>query len=61
MNKFQIINSSQFGFLKGTSTSDGILNFVERVYSKLNKKEHTIGVGIDLSKAFDTVSLDILI
>ena len=61
MDKFGIINSCQFGFLKGKSTSDGILNFVEYVYGKLNTREHTIGVGVDLSKEFDTVNHDILI
>ena len=59
--KNNILNSQQFGFQKGRSTSDGILNFVEKVYSELNDRKSVFGVSIDFRKAFDTVCHDVLL
>ena len=45
----------QYGFRKGHSTSDGIMNFVGEVLQCFEKNFHMISVFIDLKKAFDTV------
>ena len=61
LNKYDVIFPRQFGFRTGRSTADAFLSMVEYVYSCLNRKEHCIGVFIDLKKAFDTVNHEILL
>ena len=61
VDKYEIMFPRQFGFQKGKSTADAFLALVEYVYSCLNRKEHCIGVFIDLKKAFDTVNHNILL
>ena len=58
--KFNIITDKQYGFLKGKSTTDAFIEFTERVYSSLDKKEHCVTLFLDLRKAFDTVNHTIL-
>ena len=60
-NKFSLFTNKQFGFRKGKSTQDAILNFTETVYDALNSKNHNISILIDLKSAFDTVNLTILL
>ena len=38
-----------------------LLEFVERIHKALDRKEYTIGVFLDLAKAFDTVNHNILL
>jgi hypothetical protein len=49
------------GFCKGKSTSTAIADFIERVHKSLDEREISIGIFLDLSKAFDLVSHDILL
>ena len=51
----------QFGFRKGYSTSHAIIALVERINRALNSGKITIGVTLDLSKAFDTIQHPILL
>lgn len=57
----QIIACNQFGFTKGKSTEDAVLSLTEIVAENLNNKNKTLGIFLDLSKAFDTVSVPYLI
>ena len=50
-----VINENQFGFRKGHSTSHALNYSVEHIESLTKKKQHVLGVFIDLSKAFDTL------
>ena len=51
----------QFGFRKKRSTTLTILDFVNRITDSIDDGGTSIGVFLDLSKAFDTVNHDILL
>ncbi|KAI5725716.1 hypothetical protein M8J77_019265 [Diaphorina citri] len=50
-----ILNKTQFGFRKGVSTNDAIIELVEGIYAALDAGEKAAAVFMDLSKSFDTV------
>ena len=56
-----ILCTNQFGFRKNSNTWDAIIEFLVYVHSSLDKKQSTIAVYLDFSKAFDTVNHEILI
>jgi exonuclease III len=57
----KILSKSQFGFQSSKSAPDAVTDYVNAVYSELDKKEKTIGIFLDLQKAFDTVDHSILL
>ena len=57
----QIITSSQFGFMESRSTENAILTFTKDILNSFDCNNYTIGVFLDLSKAFDTVNHPILL
>ena len=59
MNNLLIPN--QYGFRANHSTDYAILQLCDKITDSLSKKEHTVGVFMDLSKAFDTIDHRILI
>ena len=56
-----ILCKTQFGFQRGLSTQDAILNVIEQLYENLNNHLYSIGIFIDFSKAFDTITHEILL
>ena len=61
LSNYNILSACQFGFRKNLSTTNALMNVVENVYAQLNCKNHTSCVSLDFSKAFDTVSHNILL
>ena len=61
LSNSKILYPKHFGFQNGHSTDHALLQLVDQIYESFERNEYTIGVFIDLSKAFDTVDHNILL
>ena len=61
LDKQNILSESQYGFRKKRSTNLAILELVTKISKAIDDNEFTMGVFLDLSKAFDTVDHLILL
>ena len=59
--KFKIITPEQYGFQSGISTCDALIKLTEIIYKSLDEKYHHIVTLIDIRKAFDCVTHEILL
>ena len=53
--------SSQYGFRKNHSTEYGVSEIVDRIITEMDKGKAPINIYLDLSKALDTLYLEILL
>jgi hypothetical protein len=56
-----ILVSEQFGFHDHVSIDSAIFKLIESIFSAWNNKEYITGLFYDLTKAFDSVSHELLI
>ena len=61
MTRNNCIYKFQFGFRNKYSTTHALLNLTEDIRRALDENLYSIGVFIDLQKAFDTVDHEILL
>ena len=57
---YEILFCCQFEFRKNHSTSLSLIHLINKISSAIDKRESTVGVLLDLSKAFDTLDHQIL-
>lgn len=61
LEKNELLNHNQYGFREGRSTEDAVLKLTTLISSYLDGGNKCLGVFLDLQKAFDTVSIPILL
>ena len=61
MNNQNLFYNSQYGFRPKCSTVHAISQLTANIIRAIDAKQHTIGVFLDLSKAFDTINHETLL
>lgn len=50
-----ILGEQQYGFREKRTTSLALIDFVEQIANATERKEYTVGIFLNLQKAFDTI------
>lgn len=61
LDKYNILSNAQYGFRHGISTHDAIKDLSSLIIEQLDEGKKCLTVFLDLKKAFDTVSIPILL
>ena len=61
LNDNNLFFQKQFGFKEGHSTNHALIELINSINDSFNQNKYTLGVFIDLSKAFDTFDHNILL
>ncbi len=61
IDKHNLLNNGQYGFRSNCSTSFALMELIEEICNNLDNKKLTVGVFIDLKKAFDTIDHNLLL
>ena len=61
LNKNQLLNAEQYGFQKSKSTISAVADFLDIIYSNIEKKQASLAIYIDFQKAFDRLDHSVLL
>lgn len=61
LENHNLLSSNQYGFRTNKSTEAAVISFSRIVTKQVDQRNKCIGVFLDLKKAFDTVSIPVLI
>lgn len=61
LDKYNLLANSQYGFRKGRSTQDACIDLTTFITKEMDRGKKCLVVFLDLKKAFDTVSVTILV
>lgn len=61
LDKHDILFKNHNGFRAGRSTKGEKIELIDKISLPIERNEYTIGILLDLSKAFDTVNHEILL
>lgn len=61
LNKHNVLYGNQYGFRAHVSTEDAVAGFAQALTRKIDSSNRCYGIFLDLTKAFDTVSVPILL
>ena len=61
IEKHNLLSNHQYGFRTNRSTAMAVMDLVEQISKAINDKLYTVGVFIDLRKAFDTIHHGLLL
>ena len=61
LSQLNILQDSQFGFRPGLSSYMALLEAYNKIVSDMDDRKYSLGIFLDLSKAFDTLNHDILL
>ena len=56
IEKYDMLNPSQYGFRKAHATHHAIIDIVGASQTNMDQRLFTCGIFVDLKKAFDTVN-----
>ncbi|XP_054257231.1 uncharacterized protein LOC128982192, partial [Macrosteles quadrilineatus] len=59
--QLSLTQERQHGFVKGKSTTTALIDFVESVIDDIDSGNNVVGIFVDMSKAFDCLSHDLII
>ena len=59
IDKHVLLSDNQYGFRSNRSTSLALLELVEKITKSIDDGKYTIGIFIDIKKAFDTIDHNI--
>ena len=61
LNKYDILCHNKYGYRENHSTYMALLNMSDDISNELNNNNHSIGVFIDISIAFDTIDQSLVL